>query len=194
MWAAVVRGASWWMVRTETAAHRAAIAVRPTPHPCPFAPVALKDLPDPLSEVGAMRPLLPEARRRTRRKELKLSPAEWAIIEERARLAGVSPNRYIREAALGVATGAIAPRGRAAAARITRALIVAINRIGTNINQLARVAHESGSLRREAEFDAARDELMMLLTGLVGQKPRLANPRRGEERPPSASAAGATPR
>ena len=48
-----------------------------------------------------MRPPLPAADRRTRRKVVVFSPAEWLVVEQRARECGLTPNRYIRDCAIG---------------------------------------------------------------------------------------------
>ena len=85
-----------------------------------------------------MRPALPPRQKRTRRKELTFSPTEWAVIEQRARECGVRPNCYIRDVVLGAV-----PRARPNGA--TRDLVAAVNRIGNNLNQLARVANENGT-------------------------------------------------
>lgn len=108
-----------------------------------------------------MRPALPPRQKRTRRKELTFSPTEWAAIEQRAHECGVRPNCYIRDVVLGAV-----PRARPNDA--TRDLVAAVNRIGNNLNQLARVANENGDLPREAEFDTLRAELMDLLARVLG--------------------------
>lgn len=48
-----------------------------------------------------MRPPLPAADRRTRRKVLLFSPAEWLLVEQRARECQRTPNAFIRECAVG---------------------------------------------------------------------------------------------
>lgn len=48
-----------------------------------------------------MRPPLPAADRRTRRKVLLFSPAEWMLVEQRARECQRTPNAFIRECAVG---------------------------------------------------------------------------------------------
>ncbi|HEY0950541.1 MAG TPA: hypothetical protein VGD85_10095 [Nocardioides sp.] len=89
------------------------------------------------------------------------SPEEWATVEQRARECGVRANCYIRETVLGTV-----PRARPNGA--TRELVVAINRIGNDLNRLARIANENGDLPSEAEFDVLREELMEVLARVVG--------------------------
>lgn len=48
-----------------------------------------------------MRPPLPAADRRTRRKVLLFSPAEWLLVEQRARECQRTANAFIRECAVG---------------------------------------------------------------------------------------------
>lgn len=48
-----------------------------------------------------MRPPLPTADRRTRRKVVLFSPAEWLLVEQRARECQRTPNAFIRECAVG---------------------------------------------------------------------------------------------
>ena len=108
-----------------------------------------------------MRQALPAGQKRTRRKHVLFSPEEWAAVEQRARECGVRANCYIRDTVLGTV-----PRTRPNGA--TRELVVAVNRIGNNLNQLARVANENGNLPREAEFDAVREELMNVLARVLG--------------------------
>lgn len=110
-----------------------------------------------------MRPALPAEQKRTRRKHVLFSPEEWTAVESRARECGVRANCYIRETVLGSV-----PRTRPHGT--TRQLVVAINRIGNNLNQLARVANESGDLPRETDFDALREELMDALAQVLGAR------------------------
>lgn len=98
------------------------------------------------------------------------------MIENRARAAGVSLTRYIRDAALTAGLGGDSDANKSGkrakteqvATGITRELVAAINRIGNNLNQLARVANETDRLPREAEFETVRDELMTHLAQLLG--------------------------
>lgn len=74
--------------------------------PLSFAPArearALKGRPVTLAAQGVpMRPPLPAADRRTRRKVLLFSPAEWLLVEQRARECQRTPNAFIRECAVG---------------------------------------------------------------------------------------------
>lgn len=68
---------------------------------------------------------------------VRFSPDEWATVEAKAALAGMTPSRFIREAALGVEVKA--RRGAEAAQ-----LVHQLGRIGANLNQLARLANARG--------------------------------------------------
>jgi Mobilization protein NikA len=75
---------------------------------------------------------------RTLVRSTRFTPEEWARLEERARLCGLAPARYLREVALGVE-----PKVRARA--IERELLYHLAPIGNNLNQLA---HAANALRR----------------------------------------------
>jgi hypothetical protein len=72
-----------------------------------------------------------------RPRAVRFAPAEWAAVEAKAALAGMTPSRFIREAALGLEVKA---RRGAEGARLVHQL----GRIGSNLNQLARLANARG--------------------------------------------------
>jgi hypothetical protein len=98
-----------------------------------------------------MRPTKAPAERRSRRKLLTFSPAEWDVIAAAAAACGVTPSRYIRDAALGAA-----PRARAEHADLLRL----VARAASALVRLAAVAETRGALPDAAAFDAARDDLL----------------------------------
>ena len=64
----------------------------------------------------------------------RFTPEEWAAVQERAAVAGLSPSRFLRSIALGT------PLGR----RVNAEAVLALNRAGINLNNLIRLATRSG--------------------------------------------------
>lgn len=78
------------------------------------------------------RPPLPKAERRDDRlPNLRVTAAERALVEERAEAAGLSLVEYCRHA---IFKTRIAPKR----GTIDQALLVELNRVGVNLNQIAR--------------------------------------------------------
>ncbi len=75
-----------------------------------------------------MRPPLPVAERRTRRKVVLFSSAEWLVVEQRARECGLTPNGYIRDCAIGAV-----PRSAPGAANAP--LVRQLARLGTALRR-----------------------------------------------------------
>lgn len=76
---------------------------------------------------------------RIHRREILLADGEKIAIADRARACGLSEAAYIRMTALGVEI----PVRKTA---IEAETVAALNRIGANINQIAKVGNSSGSL------------------------------------------------
>lgn len=76
------------------------------------------------------------------RKEIKLSPEEWEIIRKRAAALGQRTGTYIRR---------IAVRGiiKSFDMKQFNHLIMSFNRIGNEVNQIARVANSTKSVYAE---------------------------------------------
>lgn len=81
---------------------------------------------------------------RTVRFNLRFSLHEWSAVEARAATAGLSPTEFCRQAVLGCRIEAapfpvpVAPAPHPAGAAAATAQIVALNRVGVNLNQIAR--------------------------------------------------------
>lgn len=84
----------------------------------------------------------------------RVTAAEKAYVAQQARAANLDPAEYIRRRALGFV---VTPSNSAADA----ALISELNRIGVNVNQLARAVN-SGRVFK-GDWQAIRDELRRLL-------------------------------
>lgn len=80
---------------------------------------------------------------RTERLNLRFSPDEWLAIDARARQAGIGLSEFCRLAALGqrieAASSSAAPASPAGVAHV-----VALNRVGVNLNQIARALNSGG--------------------------------------------------
>lgn len=113
-------------------------------------------------------------------RSVRFSPEEWGHVEMWAAEASVSPSRYVREATLRRRPGA-KPKGvRAEAVR-------ALNRVGQNLNQLVRLAHQArhdpaasgdGSLGRDGVTAA---EVGAVLAEVLAAVDRVSPPREGDE-------------
>ena len=100
---------------------------------------------------------------------VRFTPDEYARIESAAQKAEVELSVHVRAVLLNVAIPSEARRMSPDREALGRAL-VALNRIGGNINQLAKAAHVSGDLLayRSAEEDRAllAEAVRMLLSAL----------------------------
>ena len=101
----------------------------------------------------------PAEQRRARLPTSRVTPAELAQVEDRAFGAGLSAAEFVRRCALGTPI----PPSRS---RSDDAVLVALTRIGVNINQMAR-ATNSGQPPAAAELHAALAELRDALAKLI---------------------------
>jgi hypothetical protein len=94
---------------------------------------------------------------RTVIRSTRYTPEEWQIVQERADAAGLSPSRYMRHAALGT------PLGR----RANHHAIVALNRVGVNLNNMIRLAIRSGQPFIAAEAAELQELIRQRLEDLL---------------------------
>lgn len=91
-------------------------------------------------------------------KTIKFSPEEFEIIENKSNSINMKPANYIRTMALdGEVLKLEVPE--------YRSVIIEMNRIGTNINQIARRLNETGSLYYEdiKNIKEVHEELCLML-------------------------------
>lgn len=110
----------------------------------------------------------PRARRRERRSDnprsyrvnLAYNDTELAIIHTAAALAGLKPAAYAARAALAVAKEEVspAPVDEKERLRMLGDARVAVDRIGTNLNQIARVLNSEG-VETPERFDAVLERV-----------------------------------
>lgn len=84
------------------------------------------------------RPKKEQHEARTERLNLRLLPDERVEIETRAAMLGIAPSDYARRRAIGSRVAVHTAR------RADPALVLAINRIGVNLNQIARSINAEG--------------------------------------------------
>ena len=100
-------------------------------------------------------------RQREKRAMVRLTAAEAAELQERAARAGLSAGAYLRACALGES----GPRSKRAPP-VNRALLAealaALNRVGNNLNQIAKQLNSGGHPDRAAMADS-RAELTAIL-------------------------------
>ena len=110
------------------------------------------------------RPKKDTAEKRDQRFNLRYTLAEMEHIRTQAQAAGLDPHEYARRRTLGhVVTSA--PSSTA-----DPALIVALNRVGNNVNQLARSVHRGSDFQRywQEVGDELRTVLAKTLEGFSG--------------------------
>ena len=102
------------------------------------------------------RPKKDPAARRTEQVNLRLTRIEQLQLEEAAHAAGMNPSEYIRTQAL---------KGRVTVQRhqsLDHAAYDQLRRIGVNLNQLARVANQSGEIPADLARICAAIEAFLL--------------------------------
>lgn len=102
-------------------------------------------------------PLRPEERRDDRLPNLRVTASERALIEERAAAAGLTLVEYCRRA---IFKSRIAPKR----GTVDQALLIALNRVGVNLNQIALKVNTGRSL--PPDFPIVLDEIKALIRKL----------------------------
>ena len=106
------------------------------------------------------RPRLGEQKRRARTVGVRVTAAEAAELRERAQAARLSMGAYLRRRALGQRVRMAAER------RLGAAELRELNRIGVNLNQMARPLN-SGAVSSPAETQAAVERVGELVAKLL---------------------------
>ena len=95
-------------------------------------------------------------RQRTKILPIRMSAAELQTIGERAHICGKGVSTYMREVALGSV-----PRARPQ--RLEKKAVYQLSRIGTNLNQLARIANTTGRI----DFARRLEEVLGQITDAI---------------------------
>ena len=90
-------------------------------------------------------------------KPVRFAPEEWEKIQARAADVRLPPSTYVRQTALGYRMSG----------RINSAAIVALGRIGNNLNQLTRIANTTGRMDYSQRLDTVLDELIAAMKRLA---------------------------
>ena len=83
-------------------------------------------------------------------KPVRFAPEEWEKIQARAAEVRLPPSTYVRQTALGYRLSG----------RINAAAVIALGRIGDNLNQLTRIANTTGSLEDSQHLEAVLNQLL----------------------------------
>lgn len=103
---------------------------------------------------------------RTKFVAVRCTPAKHAAYEAAAAKAGLSVGAYLRA----LADGAPGPRAvrRPTVERVALAQVLgALGRVGSNINQLTRVANTTGALPQTAELKRVQEEIATMRAALM---------------------------
>jgi hypothetical protein len=95
----------------------------------------------------------PTATPKRKPQKIRFHDAEWERVVAHARECGKPPATYVREVTLGAV-----PKARRN--RTENQLILELGRIGTNLNQLARLAHSRGEVPAREQLEAALDQVL----------------------------------
>jgi hypothetical protein len=112
---------------------------------------------------------------RTRFLALRLDEVEYLLIDEYARTAGLSRGSFLRAAALG-SPGPRAQRAPTVNAEALAHATAALNKVGSNLNQIARALNSGAAISTANECFAALAQVRAAaarILEIVGRKDRL---------------------
>jgi hypothetical protein len=115
-----------------------------------------------------------QKRRRNRHIDVCCDDAEFVIIDDKARSAGMSLASYLRARALG-SPGPRARRAPHVNAEVLAHAVAALNKVGSNLNQLARILNASGAMSTANQSFAALAETRTAVSRIleiVGRRER----------------------
>ena len=116
-----------------------------------------------------------QKRRRNRHIDVCCDEAEFVIIDDKARTAGMSLASFLRQCALGSA-GPRARRAPSVNAEVLAHAVAALNKAGSNLNQIARVLNAGAPFSTAKESFAALAEVRAAasrILEIVGRKERV---------------------
>lgn len=90
-------------------------------------------------------------------KPVRFAPEEWGKIRARAAEVHLPPTTCVRQTALGYRLSG----------RITSRAVAELGRIGTNLNQLTRVANTTGRLDHKVRLEGVLNELLEVMRRLA---------------------------
>ncbi len=116
-----------------------------------------------------------QKRRRNRHIDVCCDESEFVIIDDKARTAGMSMAAFLRTCALG-SPGPRAQRAPTVNAKALAHATAALNKVGSNLNQMARVLNAGAATIAANECFAALAEVRAVtarILEVVGRKTRL---------------------
>lgn len=105
------------------------------------------------------RPKLSEDERRSIQIKVGLTPAQYLKIEERAESAGLSDVELIRRLAINQQFHTVPA--------INRSALIELNKIGVNLNQIAKVANSTSDTNFLNSLDVVRAEIKLIAKRLL---------------------------
>jgi hypothetical protein len=116
-----------------------------------------------------------QKRQRTRNIGVPVDPSEFVLIDDKARVAGMSRASFARAAMLGAA-GPRAQRAPTVNAEALAHATSALNKVGSLLNQQVRVLNSGGATITARECSAVLADVRLAvdrILEIVGRKPRL---------------------
>ena len=116
-----------------------------------------------------------QKRRRSRHIDVCCDETEFVIIDDKARTAGMSLAAFLRTCALG-SPGPRAQRAPTVNAEALALATSALNKAGSNLNQIARTLNSGGASLTAREFAAVLAEVraaVLRILEIVGRKTQL---------------------
>jgi hypothetical protein len=116
-----------------------------------------------------------QKRQRDRKIGVALDQAEFTVIEEKATTAGLSRSSFLRAAALGNA-GPRARRSPPLNAEVLAHAVAALNKAGSNLNQIARTLNAAQAVGSKEALEALTETRAAVgrILEIVGRKDRNA--------------------
>ena len=110
------------------------------------------------NEAGGREKKAHGSQKRQRLKSVRaaVTPAEYSVIQERAQNAGLSTGAYLRLLALGH-SGPRAKRAPPVNRELLGEALASLNRVGNNLNQIAKQLNSGGHPDRAAMADSRAD-------------------------------------
>jgi len=105
-----------------------------------------------------------------RQRNLKIGvacdPTEFVVIDDKARTAGLSRGSFLRTCALG-SPGPRARRSPPINAEVLAHAVAALNKVGSNLNQLVRILNSSGAIGIATQSFAALADTQAAVTRIL---------------------------
>jgi hypothetical protein len=108
-----------------------------------------------------------DGERRTEKVTVQLAPSERKRLEEGASTVGSALSEYVRDLCLR-RQGAVTVVAGTRKNPVAKLLADELRAIGINLNQLAKVANQTGAISREGELDQTLEALKAAMARTIG--------------------------